>query len=452
MASDSSHTLSGDSPPTQTPPSSKESHKARITPRKIGIESPRGQKRTSSGVYKGFLTRKGSAADPHLTHSTTDTTHHTQIEKYETPHAGHGLRAAQPMPRGTCIFSESAIVSHPWTEDGEEYYTTPVLEQCFKLSEAKQQEIISLQNVAKPDTFDEWLPWIRSLWWRLEEAENDIPQSLANNLPDVLKMPLSAWPKKLRLQNELAQAVRAYNLICAWETHNRKITNVHNPKKFHYGLFLNTARLNHSCIPNARISYCESRGMMTAYALSDIKAGEELTISYLEDERTADLQNTTIFMKRDERQAQLKQKWEFECTCHVCKNAEVSAAWDDRVTAMKPIRAFFSKIDAPWAPFWKFARLKELGRAVEEGMKLLRMVEKQGPKNIEVARIRETLARLNSMMGRDPAAILCARISLEVAGAVMGKDHQRYDQARCLVWEVESEESQWERDTRRRLE
>ncbi|KAF2808812.1 SET domain-containing protein [Mytilinidion resinicola] len=265
-------------------------------------------------------------------------------------------------------------------------------------------------------------------------------------------MPLSTWPEKLRLQNELAQAARAYNFLCAWETYNRKVFNVHNPKNIHYGLFLTTARLNHSCTPNARVSFCESRGKMTAYALSDIKAGEELTISYLEDEKTADLENTTTFMKRAERQAQLKQKWGFECTCSVCSDPELSKAWDERVTAMKPIRAFLTKIDAPWAPFWKFARLKELGRAVEEGMKLLRMVEKQGPKNIEVARIRETLARLNSMMGRDPAAILCARISLEVAGAVMGKDHQRYEQARCLVWEVESEDSQWERDMQRRLE
>jgi hypothetical protein len=72
-------------------------------------------------------------------------------------------------------------------------------------------------------------------------------------------------------------------------------------------VFLLGSRSNHSCIPKIHFAYDNNLEMETFHAIRDIRAGEELTMSYINGfNRT-----------RSQRQADLD-KWGFVCTCPAC--------------------------------------------------------------------------------------------------------------------------------------
>ncbi|EHK40673.1 uncharacterized protein TrAtP1_013336 [Trichoderma atroviride] len=73
------------------------------------------------------------------------------------------------------------------------------------------------------------------------------------------------------------------------------------------GLFLDAARINHSCRPNAHKSWNENLQRLTVHAVRDIERGQEITISYLGE--------TLSYI---ERQAILKQRFRFDCGCDLC--------------------------------------------------------------------------------------------------------------------------------------
>lgn len=48
-------------------------------------------------------------------------------------------------------------------------------------------------------------------------------------------------------------------------------------------LYVTQSKINHSCVPNAVITFPSSDHTLSLMALSDIKAGDEITISYLDE-------------------------------------------------------------------------------------------------------------------------------------------------------------------------
>jgi hypothetical protein len=84
----------------------------------------------------------------------------------------------------------------------------------------------------------------------------------------------------------------------------------------HRALFLNVARINHSCAPNAHVCFyppspSRPSGQMVIHALRDLRAGEEVLIAYF-----------SILLPRAERQVKA-QKWGFTCMCPACDIASV---------------------------------------------------------------------------------------------------------------------------------
>ncbi|KAK4176680.1 set domain-containing 5 [Triangularia setosa] len=73
------------------------------------------------------------------------------------------------------------------------------------------------------------------------------------------------------------------------------------------GLFLEASRINHSCRPNAQNTWNANIGRLTIHALRDIKEGEEITITYLDQ--------TTEYVSR---QQFLKGSFSFGCRCELC--------------------------------------------------------------------------------------------------------------------------------------
>jgi len=72
-------------------------------------------------------------------------------------------------------------------------------------------------------------------------------------------------------------------------------------------LFPHVAALNHSCIPNCTVTYLDSNEIVV-FALRDILKGEELTISYVDQEKPQDV-----------RCEELKERYGFICGCDACK-------------------------------------------------------------------------------------------------------------------------------------
>lgn len=72
-------------------------------------------------------------------------------------------------------------------------------------------------------------------------------------------------------------------------------------------LAVNIARVNHSCLPNAEHLYINRAGLLTLWAVKDIPAGEEITLSYMDD-----------FKGYEERKVFLERNWNFVCDCNAC--------------------------------------------------------------------------------------------------------------------------------------
>jgi len=75
------------------------------------------------------------------------------------------------------------------------------------------------------------------------------------------------------------------------------------------GLYQYASRINHSCTPNAYHEWDEEISKKLIFANFDIKAGDELFIPYVKDEGC---------YIRQIRQAELIEKFFFECRCIAC--------------------------------------------------------------------------------------------------------------------------------------
>lgn len=83
-------------------------------------------------------------------------------------------------------------------------------------------------------------------------------------------------------------------------------SNAYNTGADRIGLFPKTARINHSCRPNAGNWWSEKTEERVIYAMGDIDEGVEITVSYI-----------PLLKARKERQARLAQ-YGFVCDCVAC--------------------------------------------------------------------------------------------------------------------------------------
>ncbi|KAL8371077.1 hypothetical protein RB595_001097 [Gaeumannomyces hyphopodioides] len=114
----------------------------------------------------------------------------------------------------------------------------------------------------------------------------------------------------------------------ATKDRGRKVKDIMDTNSFntvvgglsHVASYLDVSRLNHDCRPNLVFHVSPSLNHMT-YAVRDIAAGEELTISYLDP-----------FRAREVRRARAERNWGFACTCSQCSLAPpLAAESDDRL-------------------------------------------------------------------------------------------------------------------------
>lgn len=100
---------------------------------------------------------------------------------------------------------------------------------------------------------------------------------------------------------------------------NRFIDQLYEDMDAHSGNFLNNEGValyslqsccNHSCIPNAEPTFLHNNSKLSLVALNDIKANEEICISYLDE--------CNLERSRHSRQKELKLNYLFLCSCPKC--------------------------------------------------------------------------------------------------------------------------------------
>ncbi|KAL4972791.1 hypothetical protein BDW66DRAFT_154434 [Aspergillus desertorum] len=201
--------------------------------------------------------------------------------KDSPPPRGSGLFAKALIPRGTRIIAEPALLR---VSDSANVHATAILHAYEQLPPQKQEQYLSLHAHASNT--------------HKKHFERELQQEFSQ-LPALHRMVLSIY------------AANAFT-----------------------GVFLLTSRINHSCLPNCSAAYNRSLEEETVHAVRDIRAGEELTVRYVETSRA-----------RAQRQSELA-KWGFRCGCEVCEDTlegrmreekrmqlfqlDQSLAWDTR--------------------------------------------------------------------------------------------------------------------------
>ena len=136
-------------------------------------------------------------------------------------------------------------------------------------------------------------------------------------------------------------------------------SNAYNTGDDKIGLFPKTARINHSCRPNAGNWWSGSTQRRIIYAMRDIAEGEEIKVSYI-----------PLLKSRGDRQARLKQ-YGFTCDCEACE--EGSEAGDKmRVRIGDHLEELEGKVGR------KSQKGEVSRKRVEKARRLVKMVEAEG--------------------------------------------------------------------------
>ncbi|GIL85502.1 hypothetical protein Vretifemale_14006 [Volvox reticuliferus] len=85
------------------------------------------------------------------------------------------------------------------------------------------------------------------------------------------------------------------------------------PLDFPLALYRNSCRLNHSCRPTATYHF-RSRGQISVRLIADLRAGAEVTVSYID-----------LALPRSRRRNQLRDKYGFGCGCERCGGGDSGA-------------------------------------------------------------------------------------------------------------------------------
>jgi len=199
---------------------------------------------------------------------------------------GLGLIASKFIKKGTLILKEQPqipIIYQPYIPNSFNKYLK-VISYFDQMCQSDQKEYLELHDEVSAS---EKLHLLKAI---TEEMESD--------------------PKK---------AEKVLKIVCIYQTN-----------AYDDGLRIKTARINHSCQPNA----IPSLEVNEIRAISDIEAGQEITISY-------STRNFGFGMRsRENRQKILKDKMNFICECDFCKEGEE----DDKTVVQLKIEELIDKV------------------------------------------------------------------------------------------------------------
>ncbi|KAH4926535.1 hypothetical protein HBI23_155750 [Parastagonospora nodorum] len=182
-------------------------------------------------------------------------------------------------------------------------------------------------------------------------------------------------------------------------------------------LFPEIAMMNHDCRPNA--AYFWDEDMMTHYvhALRDIQPGEEITITYIDNEKDRKTRNT-----------RLKKNWGFDCGCSACTaHPAVFAESDSRLYQITDLALMLDD----WT---------SESSATTEVAELLVTLYQQERLDASLATAYKYAAETYSSFGKKWEAVKYARLSVEMSMIDKGFRHADTKEMKKMV---ESPEMTW---------
>jgi hypothetical protein len=216
----------------------------------------------------------------------------------------HGLFATQTLEAGTRIISEPPLIALP--APGDQIFQ---LMQAYHALPAHEQDSI----------------------WSLNPCDSSASEMLtyiAKHISDKMML-LAAIKSKSEDQRtkeeedfltdqlpRIAEATDVYRIAARWHAGRCSLTNLPEDQRDNLpvgtpitGLFVETAKLRHSCIPNCYAHYNASTNQMTVHVTGPIPAGTELTLSAL---------SRNFYSSAADRALELQQKFGITCVCEAC--------------------------------------------------------------------------------------------------------------------------------------
>lgn len=158
------------------------------------------------------------------------------------------------------------------------------------------------------------------------------------------------------------------NLVRLYATYyTNAVTIIDDGEDTGSAVFRTFSFVNHSCNPNAFSIFSTKANRQTVYAGWDIKAGQQIFISYFGGNED--------FMTREQRLEQTRRDWGFACTCYICLG---SRRTDPKRERMGLLQKKLDRSIKDWPPDDHNDRQALALEVVQKAEELLRLMEEAG--------------------------------------------------------------------------
>lgn len=192
---------------------------------------------------------------------------------------GLGLFAKTAIQKGSRLISERPTLALLTSKTASDIFPAAAL-----ISPADRRRVLDLSS----HNSSPFLRWSQVLGFTIKRLFTDLTQRTG---------PLIV-PSVRSLKEHL-------EILSIFRTNSFSIGGTSN---IHQAIFAKVARLNHSCVPNTQGNFHDGLGCFNVHATRDIKADEELTISYLPEHGAS----------QSSRQKSLVDGYGFACDCPAC--------------------------------------------------------------------------------------------------------------------------------------
>jgi hypothetical protein len=173
---------------------------------------------------------------------TYDVTANEYYEICAIPGKGYGCLALKSIKRGTRILADDPLLVVP-------------------IAEYMQEDI--------QKAFDKLSPEQKNMYFTLHSGHGQDPKAW----PSRIHESVNEWERKRIQEQHNARVGKEATLISIFQINCMELESG-------AGIFPHAARFNHSCNPNACFSWNSAIGKETIHTMADIRAGDEITVSY----------------------------------------------------------------------------------------------------------------------------------------------------------------------------
>ena len=291
---------------------------------------------------------------------------------------GLGIFATRPIPRGTRILAEKALIKVE-RESG-------VFAASRRLERKDEEKLLRLS--VHPVRKSAVLAWTQAAWHALLPGRSGHDRTA--------KPMVSFWTALLKYPT----------LLEIFRNNNFDIGTGRQ------ALFGEICRLNHACVPNCQGNFNKALDSFTLHSLKPIEANEELTISYLSEHGAL----------KESRQGRLRQQYGFLCDCPACDSASPrgKAGEEKRVHLQELLHEFAEDAEQSGGP--------SLEAELVMTLTLIEVYEGEGIAGRELATMYLTAAETALKLDRKDEVRRLAERGLQLDLDCLGEDSDLFQQ------------------------